>query len=141
MTQSNWLSDSLIWNRVVYLINSMDINIDLVTNWCPDYYSITRHQKVSTGYLQLKDNTSITLVEEYEIINEQLLIVHYVYIWRDSNDEQLLRADNSRHHDVITKPHHIHDFRFGREIIRPFFGQDAANPDITQFFMYMHRAR
>jgi len=30
----------------------------------------------------------------------------------------------------------INDFRFGREIIRPFFGQDVANPDITQFFMY-----
>jgi hypothetical protein len=76
------------------------------------------------------------VIEDY-----QLVIVRYAYIWYDRDGNELLRADNSEHHDVTTSPHHLHDFRWKRERIKPFGKQRRVNPDITEFFAWMHGER
>ena len=149
------LIDYLICKRVEYLDKQIQ-QLDIITLWCPDYADFIADNRFSTGWLHLADNTSIMLLEEYDIINHKLRITHYCYRLRDStklyNDDivDILRAEPAEHHPHIsTFPHHIHDFRSkdgeqvskDNEQVKPFRGQDLDNPDITIFFAHMHGER
>ena len=123
--------------RLAYLAQEIYDHLDLITEWIPDFYDIIVRQRLSSEHLRLRDGTSITLFEKYQILEHQLLIARYAYCWYDAAGKLLLRADNSPHHDVITKPHHVHDFRGKEEVIHPFFGQDKDMPNITMFFVLL----
>ena len=93
--------DNLICERVAYLDEQVN-QLNIVTLWYPDYGSAIYSKRFSTGQLQLVNNTSIMLYEEYDIINYEFRIVHYCYQFYDSNEQEIFRADNSEHHDVST---------------------------------------
>ena len=135
------VDDYLIWERATYLVEQIYEQLDVITQWYPDYYDVTRTKRFSTKWLQLADNTSIMLYEEYDIVEYKLKVPHYCYILRDSAKKEIFRADNSEHHNVPTSPHHIHDFRFEGERIKPFRRQELDNSDITEFFAHIRGER
>lgn len=117
----NSLEAVLISQRVQYIVEKLLENFNLL--WLADYQRIIALERLSTGRLSLEDETQIALFEDYVIEDYQLVIVRYAYIWYNRDGNELLRADNSEHHDVITSPHHLHDLRWKRERIKPFGGQ------------------
>ncbi|MBM3237173.1 hypothetical protein FJZ31_12850 [Candidatus Poribacteria bacterium] len=133
------VDDYLIWERVVYLVEQRYEQLGI--EWYTDYYDVIRTKRLSTKRLQFAGNTSVMLYEEYDIVEYKLKIFHYCYTFCDSDGKEIFRADNSEHHNVSTTPHHIHDFRFGDEKIKPFHRQELDNPDITEFFAHIRGER
>jgi hypothetical protein len=115
--------------------------LNVTTLWYPNYDDVTAEKRFSIGWLQLEDNTSLMLFEKYDVVEYKLKILRYCYILRDSDKREIFRADNREHHDVSTAPHHIHDFLFGGEKIKPFHRQELDNPDITEFFAHIRGER
>ena len=133
--------DNLICERVEYLDEQIN-QLDIITLWYPDYADAIYNKRFSTGWLQFTDNTRIMLFEEYGIVEYKLKISRYCYILCDSTGKEILRADNSEHHNVSTTPHHVHDFRFHkRGQVKPFYKQELDNPDITEFFAHIRGER
>jgi hypothetical protein len=106
------IEDALICRRVDYLQKQIE-QLDVITEWYPNYTAAVADNSFSTGWLQLEDNTSLMLFERYNVVEYKLKILRYCYIYRDSDKKEIFRADNREHHDVSTNPHHIHDFRCG----------------------------
>ncbi len=131
-----------IYDHVAYLC-------DQLYNWgikdfdWLNYDEIIETKSFSTRRkLKLENNTSLIVFEEYKPTKDKLTIVRYYYSFYDSDGKERFRADNSEHHDVLTTPHHIHDFRFKDEgEVKPFYGQDRYNPDLTEFFEHIRGNR
>jgi len=143
------LDDDLIYKRVEYLLQQIFENLNLIgqidgnelKEWVFDYEYFAEFKRFATKWLQLGNDTRIMLCEEYAVEEYRLKIVHYAYIWSDMNGKELLRAENAHPHNLFTDPHHIHDFRFGKNNVKPFQRQDLDNPDITEFFAHIRGDR
>jgi hypothetical protein len=123
------LDDDLIYKRVDYLLQQIFKNLDVVgqidgyevKDWWPFEEDFAVDKRFATKWLQLADGNRIMLCEEYDMVEYKLDIVHYAYIWSDMNGKELLRAENAHPHNVFTDPHHIHDFRFGKDNVTKLF--------------------
>jgi hypothetical protein len=144
------LDDYLIYERLDYLFQQISENLNVigqidgneVKEWVPNPEDFVENRRFATKWLQLGDSSRIMLCEEYDIEEyNKLKIVHYAYIWSDMNGNELLRAENAHPHNVFTDPHHIHDFRFGKNNVKPFRGQDLDKPNITEFFAHRYGDR
>ena len=91
----------VISRRVQYVTEAL-YRLNLAEYWFPDYHDIIQYKILSTSKLLLQDGMRISLCEKYAIQEYQLVIDKYAYTWYDRNGNELLRADNSEHHDVIT---------------------------------------
>jgi hypothetical protein len=85
--------EAVVISRCVQYITEVLYTLNLAEYWFPDYHDIIQSSQ---------DGTRISLYEKYAIQEYQLVIDEYVYTWYDRDGNELLRADNSKHHDVIT---------------------------------------
>ncbi|MBM3235798.1 hypothetical protein FJZ31_05820 [Candidatus Poribacteria bacterium] len=144
-----------IYDRVAYLCDWMNELLGIRNFEWVDYDDIIMTKSFSTkGKLKLADDTNIMIFEQYKIVNDELKIFRYCYCYYDADGREIFRADNSEHHNVFTAPHHVHDFRFGGDKVKPFQRQsffdqtfllkslqDLDNPDITEFFAHIRGER
>ena len=59
------VNDVLICERVAYLVEQIDEQLNIITSWYPNYDDVTIRKRFSTGWLQLENNTSLMLFEKY----------------------------------------------------------------------------